>query len=383
MRGNHAFSLVELALAIALVGILVALALPEYQNVVERARSTACMSNLRQIGIAVGTYLADNDNTFPFVEPNPADPVYDASYEAKPMLDELEGAAAEIELGAPRLTLISGVTGGQAGAEVSFIETVKTAWSNIPFRVATLLYMLNWITFDLVALVLPFYLVYWISSGNLLATANVFGISLPIESAVFALLLITAILALPIWLFISRKMSKKNAYIAGMSFWAVVQLVLFFVPPGDVSLVLLMSVLAGISVSSAHVLPDSIFPDVIEWDELRTRRRQEGIYYGVKNFIRKLTGALAIFIALQALGWFGYQAPHPGVTVFAQSARALTAIRVLIGPFGALLLFSAIIMAWFYPLTRERHARIRRLLERRKARAEESLSAASNIADAD
>lgn len=89
MRGNRAFSLVELALAIAVVGILVALALPEYQNVVERARSTACISNLRQIGIAVGTYLADNDNTFPFVEPNPTDPVYDASYEAKPMLDEL------------------------------------------------------------------------------------------------------------------------------------------------------------------------------------------------------------------------------------------------------------------------------------------------------
>jgi GPH family glycoside/pentoside/hexuronide:cation symporter len=272
---------------------------------------------------------------------------------------------------------------GQAAVEVSFIETVKTAWSNIPFRVATLLYMLNWITFDLVALVLPFYLVYWIARGNLLATASVFGISLPIESAVFALLLITAILALPIWLLISRKMSKKNAYIAGMSFWAVVQLVLFFIPPGDVSLVLLMSVLAGVSVSSAHVLPDSIFPDVIEWDELRTRRRQEGIYYGVKNFIRKLTGALAIFIALQALGWFGYQAPHPGVTVFTQSARALTAIRVLIGPFGALLLFSAIIMAWFYPLTRERHARIRRLLERRKARAEESLSVASSSAEAD
>jgi Na+/melibiose symporter-like transporter len=42
------------------------------------------------------------------------------------------------------------------------------------------------------------------------------------------------------------------------------------------------------------------------------------------------------------------------------------AIRILIGPFGALLLFSAVAMAWFYPLTRERHARIRRLLARRK-----------------
>jgi GPH family glycoside/pentoside/hexuronide:cation symporter len=257
----------------------------------------------------------------------------------------------------------------KAEDEITFIETVRTAWSNIPFRFATLLYMLNWITFDLVALVLPFYLVYWIASGDLLAKASVFGVSLPIESAVFALLLITAVLALPIWLFVSRKMSKKSAYIVGMVFWAGVQLIIFSIRPGQITLVLVMSVFAGISVSSAHILPDSIFPDVIEWDELRTRRRQEGIYYGVKNFVRKLTGALAIFIGLQVLGWFGYQSPPEGAIQFAQSDLALTAIRTMIGPFGAVLLFSAVLMAWFYPLTRERHARIRRLLARRQARS--------------
>ena len=107
---------------------------------------------------------------------------------------------------------------------------------------------------------------------------------------------------------------------------------------------------------------------MIEWDELLTRRRQEGIYYGVKNFIRKLTGALAIFIGLQALGWFGYRSPPVGATQFAQSESALMAIRVLIGPFGAVLLFSAVLMAWLFPLTREKHARIRRLLARRQER---------------
>ena len=127
--------------------------------------------------------------------------------------------------------------------------------------------------------------------------------------------------------------------------------------------------MAGISVSTAHVLPDAIFPDVIEWDELRTRRRQEGIYYGVKNFIRKMTGAVAIFLGLQVLGWFGYQTPPEGITQFQQPAVTLTAIRVLIGPVGALLLFSAIIVAWFYPLDRERHARILRLLNQRQRRA--------------
>ena len=166
-------------------------------------------------------------------------------------------------------------------------------------------------------------------------------------------------------------LSKRRAYIVGMSFWALVQLLIFLVQPGQTGFVLVLAVLAGLSVSTAHVLPEAIFPDVIEWDELRTRRRHEGIYYGTKNFVRKLTGAIAIFFALQVLGWFGYQSPAEGATQFSQSTATLTAIRVLTGPIGALLLISAIVVAWFYPLTRERHGRIRRLLARRRQRESE------------
>jgi glycoside/pentoside/hexuronide:cation symporter, GPH family len=248
---------------------------------------------------------------------------------------------------------------------ITFRETVKTAWSNIPFRFATIIYMLNWITFDLVALLLPFYLLYWIARGAILASVNLLGISMPLESAVFALLLVTATAVLPFWLWLSHRLGKHIAYILGMVFWAAVQIGIFLVQPDQITLVLWMAFLAGLSVSAAHVLPDAMFPDVIEWDELRTGRRQEGVYYGVKNFVRKLTGALAIFLALQVLGWFGYQTPPKGVTTFAQSPVTLIAIRFLIGPVGAVLLFSAVITTWFYPLTRARHARIRSLLEKR------------------
>ena len=251
---------------------------------------------------------------------------------------------------------------------VTFKETLRTSWANVPIRFATLIYMLNWITFDLVALVLPFYLLYWIAMGNMLTSVAFFGIPLPLESAVFALLLVTAIVALPFWLWLSHRLGKHIAYIIGMVFWAGVQIGIFLVHPGQITLVLWMAFLAGLSVSAAHILPDAMFPDVIEWDELRTGRRQEGIYYGVKNFIRKLTGALAIFLALQVLGWFGYQTPPMGATNFEQTPITLTAIRLLIGPLGAVLLFSAVITAWFYPLTRERHARIRRLLGIRQSR---------------
>jgi GPH family glycoside/pentoside/hexuronide:cation symporter len=249
---------------------------------------------------------------------------------------------------------------------VSFRETLRAAWQNIPFRFATGVYMLNWITFDLVALMLPFFLRYWVSRGNLAASAEIGGDKIALDSLVLGLLLLTAVVALPFWTWLSRRFSKRSAYIIAMLFWAGVQMLILLVQPGQVGFVLGLAVLAGVSVSTAHVLPDAIFPDVLEWDELRTRKRREGIYYGVKNFIRKMAGALAIFFALQVLGWFGYQTPPNGVMQFQQSAPTLTAIRMVTGPVGTLLLLSAVVAAWFYPLTRERHARIRRLLARRR-----------------
>lgn len=247
-------------------------------------------------------------------------------------------------------------------------NVVKMLWANVPFRYAALLYMLNWITFDLVALMLPFFLVYWVASGDLLASANLFGLELSLESAVLGILLIVAMVMVPLWTWLSKRFSKRSAYIGGMIFWIIVQVSILFVQPGQVDIVLIMAMLAGISVSTAHVLPEAIFPDVIEWDELQTGERHEGIYYGSKNFIRKLTGAVAIFLALQVLGWVGYQAPPEGVTVFVQADAALNAIRLLTGLTGAIFLVGAIVTAWFYPLTREQHAQVRaELLARQEA----------------
>ncbi|MGD2272455.1 MAG: MFS transporter [Desulfobacterales bacterium] len=250
----------------------------------------------------------------------------------------------------------------------SIKEISRTVWDNVPFRFATGLYMLNWMTVDLVALMLPFYLTYWIAGGNLTATISVFGEPLALESVIFGLMFITAVVAIPLWNWLSQRTSKRTAYLLGMGFWAIVQILIIFIQPHQTNLILFLTFLAGISISTAHVLPEAIFPDVIEWEELRTRNRHEGVYYGTKNFLRKLTGAVAIFTALQILGWFGYQTPPQGTTSFQQNPEAVLAIRLLTGPLGAVLLFSAMVVAWFYPLTREKHNRIRKLLLRREER---------------
>ncbi|MEW5829299.1 MAG: MFS transporter [Chloroflexota bacterium] len=247
-------------------------------------------------------------------------------------------------------------------------QTLRLAWQNVPFRYAIGIHMLNWSAVDMIAVTFPYFLLYWIAGGDLLAKVDLFGLSLSLESAFFGLLMLGCILALPFWMWFSHRRNKRDAYVTGMLAMIAVELVIFTVQPGQVGLLLALGFLAGTGIATAYVLPDSIFPDIIEWDELRTRRRQEGIYYGARSFIRKLTGGLTIFLALQLLGWAGYQAPPETATSFQQPERVVTVIRLLVSPAGALLFSGAVAFAWFYPLDRARHARIQSLLSRRKGR---------------
>jgi GPH family glycoside/pentoside/hexuronide:cation symporter len=252
-----------------------------------------------------------------------------------------------------------------------YLQTLKAAWKNIPFRYAVGLHMLNWTTVDMVAIMFPYFLLYWVAKGDLFASIHFLGFDLAYESAFFGILMLVCILFIPFWLWLSKVRDKREAYAWGMTFWVLVTFLIYTIQPGQTNTLLLLAALAGVGVSAAYTLPDSLFSDVIEWDELRTGRRQEGIFYGIRALIRKLTGALVIFITLQALGWAGYVTPPEDVVQFMQSDSALSMIRLLVSPIGALMLSGTILLAWFFPLSREQHRRIQRLLERRRARLAE------------
>lgn len=64
-HSRRAFTLVELLTVIAIIAILSSMLLPSLARAREGARRTVCVSNLRQIGLAVSMYVGDNDEGYP------------------------------------------------------------------------------------------------------------------------------------------------------------------------------------------------------------------------------------------------------------------------------------------------------------------------------
>ena len=231
----------------------------------------------------------------------------------------------------------------------SLRQSFRAAWGNKPFIFGMFIFLFTWVSFDILTTILLFFIKY-----ALRQEAN--------SDLIMGIIFITAICALPVWNYASRRLNKRLAYIIGIAFWAVVQLVLVTIQPSSsFGLILFLCVLAGIGVGAAHILPWSIIPDAIEYGEMKTGERHEGMFYSLITLSQKVASSIAIPLALLVLSATGY-VPNSAE----QPASAILGIRILAGPIPAALLCLGILFAALYPLGRESYTQIAKELENRR-----------------
>jgi len=232
-----------------------------------------------------------------------------------------------------------------------FLTSLKAAFKNRLFVFGALIYLLTWVAMDILQVILLYYIKYVIAKETH-------------SDLIMAAIFITALASLPFWLWVSKRWNKRIAYIAGVAFWAVVQIILMSLTPAiSLPALMVICVLAGIGVGAAHVLPWSIFPDAVEWDEWQTGERHEGTFYSLLTLAQKIASSIAIRLTLVILDLTGY-IPNSAL----QPQSAITGIRLIIGPVPAVLLLAGILFAAFYPLSREQFQKILKELEERRAR---------------
>ncbi len=236
----------------------------------------------------------------------------------------------------------------------TLVESIRSVWKNVPFRYGLGIFLATWISVDILQSSLLFYVKYVVQRE-------------PQNDIIMATIFVVAMFALPIWNWVSKRWSKRYAYMSGIAFWAVVQLTFFILTPSTpLGLILVLCSMAGLGVAAAHVLPWAILPDAIEWYEHQTGERHEGMFYSVTTLARKVTSAVSVTFIGPILELTGYQ---PNIAH--QSAEAILGIKMIIGPIPAVLLGLGIYAAYKYPLDRAEFLSIvEDLIKRRAAQAD-------------
>ncbi len=237
------------------------------------------------------------------------------------------------------------------GEEEPFLKQLRAVLSNRPFLFVIGIYMFSWLALQITAAVLPFYAVSWMGTSDSL-------VALLVQGPAIALMFVCASL--------SKRIGKKNLYFLGSAIWIPVQAALYFLHPAQVGLLYGLCLLASFGVAVAYVVPWSILPDVIDLDELNTGRRREGTFYSFMTLLQKLGLAVGLFLVGAALKASGFIRVLPGEPLPPQPDSALRAIRLFMGPVPLVLVICALVLVYFYPLTREAHAEIMLKLAERK-----------------
>src|SRR5579875_2840793 len=83
---RRGFTLIELLVVIAIIAILAAILFPVFAQAREKARQSACISNLKQIGLAVIQYVQDNNEAYPMDKWSDVNGDHEWSYTIQPYI---------------------------------------------------------------------------------------------------------------------------------------------------------------------------------------------------------------------------------------------------------------------------------------------------------
>jgi len=176
---------------------------------------------------------------------------------------------------------------------------------------------------------------------------------------VVGIFIICASATIPVWIYLLKHFEKKTIWIASNLILAMCFALTFTLESNNLGTLYLISIFAGAASGSILFVHPSALADTIDYEELMSSKKSQGIYFAIFTFVNKSAMALAAM----TIGWmleFGNFAPN-----VKQGEDSLLFIRITYAFFPVAGFVIAAALLTFYSLGREEHSKIRREIARR------------------
>ncbi|MBG53534.1 MAG: MFS transporter [Rhodobiaceae bacterium] len=199
---------------------------------------------------------------------------------------------------------------------------------------------------------------------------------LKLGEAGFVLILVlfgAAVAGAPLWVSLGKNLGKHRALcVAAMfslgAFAAVPFVVYMLVPTGNTNGVFvamfIITAVQGLAAGATPILGASMLADVVDLDTMRTGEHRTGLLFAFLGMVRKIFEAAGVGIALPFIAFWGFD-PQSGT----QTDLGVLSIILMYCLLPLALWLGSLAIIWNFPLTAERHARIRAAYDRRLLRA--------------
>lgn len=164
---------------------------------------------------------------------------------------------------------------------------------------------------------------------------------------------VATMLGVPLWTIFIRRFNKKVAWSLASLFVGLLGLHMWAFGPSVVSGIPLQIPCLGFTMGAFAVLLWSFIPDTVEYGQMATGARAEGVVFGSVLVVQKVSGGFMGFIVGLMLAAIGYDAD-----IERQSAEAARGLVAFMAICPATLLFLSSCLIWLLPLDRRIHADI-------------------------
>ncbi|MDM7493387.1 MFS transporter [Lentilactobacillus kefiri] len=229
------------------------------------------------------------------------------------------------------------------------VKSIKGLLTNRPFIILSIFTILSVGSMFLKMGIQLYYFQYVLGQVGLVSLVSLLSALSIIPAVIFATPLV-------------KKIGKKNVAIYATIGFIIAELVNFFVTGRQVVPYLVVNTISYMFLGFSGTVAFAFVNDVIEYGQLQTGIRSEGIIYSGYSFVRKIAQGVAGFIPGLALTMTGYVANQQQS---ASTISGISAVYFLIPAIASAI--SCLVFYFGYDLTDEKHDAIVKELEEQKA----------------